>query len=46
MSAKIPELVQYFSTVGVIKNDRTTKKPRVYLYADKETKQVSSCSCS
>ena len=27
-AAKIPELVQYFSTVGTIKMDRTTKRPR------------------
>ena len=28
-AAKIPELVQYFSTVGIIKEDRTTKRPRL-----------------
>jgi len=34
-SCKIPELVQYFSTVGEIKLDRESKKPRVWLYTDK-----------
>ena len=38
--AKIPELVQYFSTVGPIKGDKESKKPRVWLYTDKETKMV------
>ena len=28
-AAKIPELVQYFSTVGTIKEDKTTKRPRL-----------------
>ncbi len=32
---KVPELCQYFSTVGRIKNDRLTKKPRVWIYHDK-----------
>ena len=27
-AAKVPELVQYFSTVGTIKADRESKKPR------------------
>merc|ERR1719429_984568 len=34
-SAKVPELVQYFSTVGEIKVDRMSKQPRVHLYKDK-----------
>merc|ERR1719430_370334 len=38
-SSKIPELVQYFSTVGDIKLDRDSKKPRVWLYTDKVTGQ-------
>ena len=42
--AKIPELVQYFSTVGPIKGDKESKKPRVWLYTDKETKMVGSYS--
>jgi len=37
--SKIPELVQYFSTVGEIKIDRDSKKPRVWLYTDKVTGQ-------
>ena len=41
LSAKIPELVQYFSSVGTIKSDRETKKPRVWLYHDKTTGQVN-----
>ena len=38
--AKVPELVQYFSTVGEIKVDRFSRQPRVHLYKDKETGQV------
>ena len=40
-SVKIPEVVQYFSTVGSIKTDRDSKTPRVYLYTDKATGQVA-----
>ena len=36
----MPELVQYFSTVGEIKVDRTSRQPRVHLYKDKQTGQV------
>merc|ERR1719429_434786 len=36
-NAKVPELVQYFSTVGEIKVDRMSKQPRVHLYKDKQT---------
>ena len=32
---KIPEVCQFFSTVGKIKVDRLTKKPRVWVYHDK-----------
>ena len=39
LSTKIPEVVQYFSTVGDIKIDRDSKKPRVWLYTDKITGQ-------
>ena len=42
MNAKIPELVQYFSTAGEIKKDRDSKKPRVWIYTDKESKKVRS----
>ena len=35
--AKVPELVQYFSTVGEVKVDRNSKQPRVHLYKDKAT---------
>ena len=38
---KIPEVVQYFSTVGSIKTDRDSKKPRVWLYTDKTTGEVN-----
>ena len=34
---KLPELVQYFSTVGEVKVDRNSKQPRVHLYKDKDT---------
>ena len=34
---KIPEVCQFFSTVGKIKVDRITKKPRVWVYHDKAT---------
>ena len=37
---KVPELVQYFSSVGEIKMDRDSKKPRVWLYTDKVSGQV------
>jgi hypothetical protein len=37
---KVPELVQYFSSVGEIKIDRDSKKPRVWLYSDKVSGQV------
>ena len=40
LQAKMPELVQYFSSVGTIKCDRESKKPRVWLYHDKSTGQV------
>ena len=33
----MPELVQYFSTVGEVKVDRNSKQPRVHLYKDKAT---------
>ena len=36
-SVKIPELCQYFSSVGTIKMDRMTRRPRVWLYHDKRT---------
>ena len=36
-SLKVPELVQYFSTVGEVKVDRNSKQPRVHLYKDKAT---------
>ena len=42
VGAKVPELVQYFSTVGEIKVDRMSRQPRVHLYKDKQTGQVSS----
>ena len=38
-TAKLPDLVAYFSSVGQIKTDKMTKKPRVWMYHDKETKQ-------
>ena len=37
--AKIPEVQKYFESVGRIKCDRETKKPRIWLYHDKETNQ-------
>ena len=39
-NCKVPELVQYFSSVGEIKIDRETKKPRIWLYKDKVSGQV------
>jgi len=38
-NCKVPELVQYFSSVGEIKIDRETKKPRIWLYKDKVSGQ-------
>lgn len=35
--AKIPALVEFFSTAGRVKADRLTKAPRVWLYHDKAT---------
>eukprot|EP00095_Tigriopus_kingsejongensis_P008969 maker-scaffold334_size202906-snap-gene-1.27 protein:Tk08969 transcript:maker-scaffold334_size202906-snap-gene-1.27-mRNA-1 annotation:"hypothetical protein KGM_22524" len=35
----IPELCQFFSSVGQIKQDRMSKQPRVWLYHDKATGQ-------
>ena len=35
LDIKIPEVCQFFSTVGKIKVDRITKKPRVWVYHDK-----------
>ena len=40
LNAKIPDICQYFGSVGEIKNDRETRKPRVWLYHDKTTGQV------
>ena len=37
LNVRIPELVEYFSTVGKIKIDRESNKPRVWLYHDKRT---------
>ena len=37
VTAKIPEIQKYFSSVGQIKTDRLTKKPRIWLYHDKQT---------
>lgn len=37
LNVRIPELVDYFSTVGKIKIDRESNKPRVWLYHDKRT---------
>ena len=37
LNVRIPDLVDYFSTVGRIKIDRETNKPRVWLYHDKRT---------
>ena len=37
LNVRIPDLVDYFSTVGRIKIDRETNKPRVWLYHDKTT---------
>ena len=36
-NVKLPDVVDYFSTVGKIKLDRETRKPRVWLYHDKQT---------
>ena len=38
---KVPELYQYFSSVGDIKVDRESKKPRIWLYTNKITGQVN-----
>ena len=35
LDAKVPELQKYFQSVGPIKCDRETRKPRVWLYHDK-----------
>ena len=37
LDIKIPEVCQFFSTVGKIKVDRITKKPRVWVYHDKSS---------
>ena len=37
LDSKIPDLLQYFSSVGPVKVDRLTKKPRIWLYHDKVT---------
>lgn len=39
VTCKVPEVLKYFSTVGQIKTDRLTKKPRIWLYHDKATNQ-------
>ena len=35
LDSKVPELQKYFQSVGPIKCDRETRKPRVWLYHDK-----------
>ena len=46
-AAKIPELVQYFSTVGIIKEDRTTKRPRlVFQYVNVKCLSYYVLNCS
>ena len=35
LDAKLPEIQKYFESVGRIKCDRLTKKPRIWLYHDK-----------
>ena len=37
LDVKIPDLVDHFSSVGKIKIDRESNKPRVWLYHDKRT---------
>ena len=37
LNAKLTDIVGYFSTVGRIKLDRETRKPRVWIYHDKQT---------
>ena len=41
INCKVPELYQYFSSVGDIKVDRENKKPRIWLYTNKITGQVN-----
>ncbi len=39
LDVKMQEIKSYFSSVGEIKVDRLTKKPRIWLYHDKDTGQ-------
>ena len=39
LDAKLPDVMKYFSSVGPVKVDRLSKKPRIWLYHDKATNQ-------
>lgn len=41
LNVQVTDIVKYFSTVGRIKLDRETRSPRVWLYKDKSTGELT-----